>query len=123
VTLAENRFCVHFTGLLKSKRCDAGVDYETVKQPGKGHGVRIPCISKYEGTITCALRQFPTPEQEAKEEQAIAEYLSRLAKVMRGELRECLECGKPVDAYREVRPCVYAEPCGHRQWQGKAPKS
>ena len=54
--------------------------------------------------------------------KAIVAYLERLASVMRGESRECLVCNAPVESYREVRPCVYAEPCGHRQWQGRKPK-
>jgi hypothetical protein len=33
-----------------------------------------------------------------------------------------LQCGAPVERYVEVRPCVYAEPCRHRQPQGRAPK-
>lgn len=62
-----------------------------------------------------------TDIDEAK--QVVAEYLTKLAQVMRGELKECLTCGVAVERYREVRPCVYAEPCGHRQWQGRAPKA
>jgi hypothetical protein len=58
-----------------------------------------------------------------EDERAVLEYLEQLAKVMRGESRECLVCKAPVESYREVRPCVYAEPCGHRQWQGRKPKS
>lgn len=55
--------------------------------------------------------------------RAIVEYLEKLAKVMRGESRECLVCEATVESYREARPCVYAEPCGHRQWQGRKPKA
>jgi hypothetical protein len=57
-----------------------------------------------------------------EDEQAVVAYLEQLAKVMRGESRECLVCNATVESYREVRPCVYAEPCGHRQWQGRKPK-
>jgi hypothetical protein len=34
-----------------------------------------------------------------------------------------LVCEATVESYREARPCVYAEPCGHRQWQGRKPKA
>jgi hypothetical protein len=57
-----------------------------------------------------------------EEEQAVVVYLEQLARVMRGESHACLVCQAPVEVYREVRPCVYAEPCGHRQWQGRKPR-
>ena len=57
-----------------------------------------------------------------EDEGAVLAFLEQLDKVMRGESRECLICEALVEFYREVRPCVYAEPCGHRQWQGRKPK-
>lgn len=37
------------------------------------------------------------------------------------EARRCVVCGEPVESYDQVRRCVYADPCGHRQYQGRAP--
>lgn len=35
--------------------------------------------------------------------------------------RRCVVCEEPVESYDEVGRCVYADPCGHRQYQGRAP--
>jgi DNA-directed RNA polymerase subunit RPC12/RpoP len=32
---------------------------------------------------------------------------------------KCYHCGKPMKQ-TQVGRCVYADPCGHRLWQGKA---
>jgi hypothetical protein len=124
--------CIHYNGILggdildkkalAERRCNAGVLYADVKEPSVGRGTRFPCVDSQRGTITCSKRQYPTPEQLAEDEQQIQAYLERLAGVMRGDLKECLHCGTAVEQYREVRPCVYAEPCGHRQYQGRMPK-
>lgn len=53
---------------------------------------------------------------------AAAEYINKLASVMRGENRECLHCGVTVERYVRRHHCVYAEPCEHRQWNGNLPK-
>lgn len=36
--------------------------------------------------------------------------------------RQCVHCGTPVETYEKVGRCVYADPCGHRQWQGQVPR-
>ena len=36
--------------------------------------------------------------------------------------RVCLHCEEDVDEYLRVGGCVYAEPCGCRQYQGELPK-
>lgn len=125
--------CVHYNGLLggdimdkqglDARRCKAGVLYADVKEDGQGKGHRIPCVDSLRGAGTCPLHQYPTSEQLAERERQIAEHLARFAKVMNGDLKECLVCRAPVERFKEVRPCVYAEPCGHRQYQGKVPRS
>jgi hypothetical protein len=74
------------------------------------------------------------PRLDPEDEQAVVAYLKQLAEVLRGESHACLVCQAPVEVYREVGPrtleknavvrilCVYAEPCGHRQWQGRKRK-
>lgn len=125
--------CVHYTGILggdildrealAERRCTAGIRYADVKEPGDGHGIRFPCVDRMRGAGVCSLHQYPTAEQLAEEDKKLTAYMEKFASVMRGELKECLTCGAAVERYREVRPCVYAEPCGHRQWQGRAPKA
>lgn len=31
---------------------------------------------------------------------------------------QCVRCKESVENYEQVGRCVYASPCGHRQWQG-----
>ena len=62
-----------------------------------------------------------TTGQLAESEREITEHLALFAKVMRGEVKECLTCHVAVEHYTQIGPCVYAEPCSHRQWQGKVP--
>lgn len=31
----------------------------------------------------------------------------------------CPHCGSPITNKRQVRRCVYADPCGHRLYQGQ----
>jgi DNA-directed RNA polymerase subunit RPC12/RpoP len=52
----------------------------------------------------------PSPEQE----EAIAKFFENMLAHI------CNECGKPIDREKQVGRCVYAEPCGHRLFQGKA---
>lgn len=33
----------------------------------------------------------------------------------------CGICAEDVESYEQVGRCVYADPCGHRQGQGRAP--
>ena len=44
-----------------------------------------------------------------------------LAKILRGEADNCLHCEAPIETLEQVGDCVYAFPCGCRQYQGKVP--
>lgn len=33
----------------------------------------------------------------------------------------CVTCGDRINTYEQVGRCVYGDPCGHRQYQGKVP--
>jgi len=77
-TLAEQiaRVCTHYNGLCgpgmrddeKTRACDAGVVYLTVKStdPGRKGFDRYPCFREGEG-VPCEKRHFPTPEEVAAE--------------------------------------------------------
>jgi hypothetical protein len=55
--------------------------------------------------------------------EAVRVYLERLAALTRGERRQCLVCDAAVVRWSQVGRCVYALPCAHRQYQGKAPRA
>ena len=56
-----------------------------------------------------------TPEQNA----AAVEFLTNMLKQMRGENDTCLHCQTPITDMKQHGRCVYAYPCGCRQYQGK----
>jgi hypothetical protein len=125
--------CKHYTGILggdildkealAARRCAAGVVHTDVKEPGTGRGIRFPCVDSQCGTLTCPQHEYPSQAEIEAQEREIAAFVERMARVVAGELMECLHCGAAVERWREVRPCVYAEPCGHRQYQWRAPEA
>ncbi|HEY5869937.1 MAG TPA: hypothetical protein VI542_30955 [Candidatus Tectomicrobia bacterium] len=54
-----------------------------------------------------------TPQFEAEVEAFIMQMKARIAR------NECFQCGTPLTAKRQVGRCIYAEPCGCRQGQGR----
>lgn len=51
-----------------------------------------------------------------------ADFLRDFVAMLSGEATTCIRCGQPFDKLKQVGRCVYAEPCGCRQYQGKVPK-
>lgn len=111
--------CKHFTGY-QNIVCEAGVTYRTlVGGPNLGWLRRLPCLQT-EGQhdqATCDRFELPTAEEiaesKARSDAAVAETIRRL------EAGLCPHCGAKVEQERQVGPCVYAEPCGHRMYQGR----
>lgn len=115
--------CRHFNGIMND-RCEAGVEYKTVRVVPPQGMHQWPCIDP--GVGHCAKLEYKTPQELADEEKEIdamlAKMLGGLSKLMERTAPECLHCGKHVDALTQVGRCVYAEPCGCRQYQGTVPK-
>jgi len=108
--------CLHFRPLIH-KTCMAGVFYWT-------EGPQ-PCLLDYDtGKHICPHRCFPSEEvargmaetYERELDQAMADWHARR------NARQCVSCGRGYMRLHQVGPCVYAEPCGHRQWQGTITK-
>ena len=108
--------CRHFNGLDiggSDRSCDAGIPYSKVGRP-------LPCLPPSVGfeRLPCArfeARTMEDVEADERDTEAIIAQISERAK--RG---ECIHCGAKVEKRVQVGRCVYAEPCGHRQGQGKA---
>ena len=105
--------CRHFTGLFQAT-CQAGVAYWP-------EGPQ-PCLGAYDtGKHVCPHREFPTPAeaqilataQQAARAEAVQQMQARMT------AKQCLHCGHPYDTLRQVGHCVYASPCGHRQYHGQ----
>jgi len=108
--------CIYFTGIL-NQQCAAGVPYWPIGQQ--------PCLVEYDnGTHVCALRHLPTEaEAQARAEVRIQEIQASLDRMRhRVANQECLHCGQQWETRKQIGPCIYAYPCGHRQGQGRLPK-
>ena len=60
------RRCVHFTGLMTSKSCSAGVAYLTVHNKELPGTRGYPCFRENE-SVPCQHRRFPTDEEATTE--------------------------------------------------------
>lgn len=116
--------CKHFDGI-QNETCKAGVNYETVTEkalnPRTGIGIRLACYPGDQSCMSCDKYQGWQLEEalaeEARREVAIQAHLTKLATDI------CPHCDTPVEKKVQAGSCVYAEPCGHRLYQGKAPKT
>lgn len=108
-------WCRHYNGIGVSPYvCEAGVRYADVKVEAKTMHDRFPC---FEGSsASCEARSFYTAEEKAERRRESDEYIERFfADITAG---KCPHCGA-VMSKRQVGPCVYADPCGHRLYQGR----
>lgn len=109
--------CKHFTGI-QNEQCQCGIRYQSVMGQGG-----IPCVVMER--TNCDRREYPTQSEvdahNAKVRATAAMWMKRMAQLMSGESRECLECHEPITALEQVGRCVYARPCGCRQYQGTVP--
>lgn len=120
-------WCRHYNGTV-NKVCDAGVDYDTVKQTrGKGRGWDVPCTNT-------ALRHFcavfaPKTPEEIAEDKRLTEFIGKLNAFASGTSRVCPTCGAEVTGarlYAKSEPDIfslYTLPCNcrHGLWE-KAPE-
>lgn len=112
--------CKHFSGLPLIPRnpptCRAGVNYDTVKD-ASARPYRWACTDPG-CAVTCGKRELYTLEEATAKRQrargSVKEYLAKIA------ANVCPICQADVKRQKQVGPCVYAEPCGHRLFQGKA---
>lgn len=106
--------CVHFNGLINDS-CRAGVVYADLKDEAvRPYG--YPCFRDRPCSTVCDRAQFMTEaEARAEEERSYAELRRYFVAIGDG---RCPICDAPMQQ-RQVGPCVYANPCGHRLYQGR----
>lgn len=56
------------------------------------------------------------------QEQQIRAFIEALNNLCSGERDTCLHCNTLFSELKQVGRCVYAYPCGHRQYQGTLPE-
>lgn len=111
-------WCRHYNGIGNSNTCDAGVEYESIKDtsvvPYRWH-----CINA-DSAIQCVKLEEYTPEEIAEQKRKAAEFLARLVGFWDGG-DVCPQCGATVDDAQQVGRSVYVRPCGCRAGQGELP--
>lgn len=117
--MSSNDWCRHYAGMWEKKNCDAGVEYESIKDtsviPYRYHCIHV------DSAVPCALRAEYTPEEIEEAHRQIAAALTRFASFLDGESDECPHCGATIESAEKIGRCVYARPCGCRVMQGEVP--
>lgn len=112
-------WCVHFTGI-QNEACKVGIAYTDVRDSNVSP-YAWPCIQDSNAATTCDQCRYPTDDEADEHERNVSakinEWLGKL------ESNICPDCNAAVERERQVGRCVYAEPCGHRLFQGKARKT
>ena len=106
--------CRHFNGI-QHDTCEAGVSY---KQYLYENFPNFPCHPRVDGTESKVCPTFAyssETEIDAEEKEMYAAAAASLKAMFSG---KCPECGAKVEHKRQVGRCVYADPCGHRLYQG-----
>lgn len=52
----------------------------------------------------------------------VIDAIVAFAEMVSGKATHCLHCKQPIAHLEQVGRCVYARPCGCRQYQGRLPK-
>jgi len=114
--MTKREWCKHYNGFGLNSYCKAGVSYEMYKRYTV---VDLPpCLSEDSTMPLCSHAIYPTPEEVAAYESKLEAEIKRMMDCSNNWI--CRHCGSEVLNERQVGRCVYAEPCGHRLYQGKA---
>lgn len=119
-------YCRHYNigDNWRNTKCNAGVEYAKVRSPNHP-GNNSPCYNP-EIRHLCPLWQPETEEQLKALEAAnieMGKFIENFAAMLKGENKNCLHCGQAVEKLKKDGRCVYARPCGCRQYQGEVPES
>ncbi len=112
---SKNTWCRHYAGMHFRETCEAGVRFADVKGPDR---FNYPCFKNRCVGTSCPQQSFYTDEEAWAHildgRERVAKLLTDLAAGI------CPHCGARIDEERQVGECVYADPCGHRLYQGRA---
>ncbi len=112
----REKWCRHYNGAALHDECKAGVRYADFGVPFP----QQPCCGRHEDTVPCPSIAFYTTEEFTEQRKRLANRVAKLAGDL--EAGRCTVCHQPAKQ-RQVGPCVYGDPCGHRMFQGRAQKA
>lgn len=118
--MASDTFCRHYPsgGMGDNTHCKVGVDMYRVREGERPH--RCPCYDS-EVRHLCAKYEAYTAEEIRQDNEELAQTLKAMFGVMAGTSDTCPHCNAPIEQLRQSGKCVYAAPCGCRQYQGTVP--
>lgn len=116
---ATNYFCRHYRGMHMKVPCLAGLD--PAQYGDRARPATSPCYS-VERHNECPSFAGYTQAEIDEDNQFVARFLVKLAALTGGEGERCIHCDAPLEKLEQVGRCVYARPCGCRQYQGTLPK-
>lgn len=80
----------------------------------------LPCHT-VERHQDCASFEGYTQAEIDEDDRRVAEFIVKLGALTGGTGERCIHCDAPLESLEQVGRCVYARPCGCRQYQGKVP--
>lgn len=110
------RQCRHFNGI-QHGRCEAGIEYQSVIARSQPLDRRFPCLRANDEVSTCALVSPKTDEEIDAEVAEIEAVTLAFTDALVNDT--CPHCQTKITNKRQVGRCVYADPCGHRLYQGQ----
>lgn len=105
--------CRHFNGV-QHDACDAGVRYESVRDPEGRPYAALPCLDVGHGSASasrCLHISLLTQDEHAARHQKLEAEVNRVLSDLRA--GKCFVCGAPIEPSKIVGRCKYAA-CGHR---------
>ena len=113
--------CVWFAGLMAAT-CNKGVRYGDVSVTREDGRKSYPCVglggAGGPSIRTCPLATYPTADEVRDSDQRAAEYAREYLTKLASDI--CPICERKIERREQIGRCVYAAPCGHRLYQGRA---
>jgi hypothetical protein len=112
-------WCRHYHGI--GKVCEAGVDPQSVYVELTKRGERThyyPCFEEDGVAHACSHCSYLTPEERQAQRKESAAVWKKFVDDLNA--NRCPFCNAVIEQRKQVGRCVYAHPCGHRLYQGKA---
>lgn len=117
-SLAEQigNWCRHYTGLIND-RCEAGVFYENVRLSDRQGLNGYPCFKANGCADECPHASFLTEREVQNKVEHARQAIVKWATDLKSNI--CPHCGAKITKRLKVSRSIYADPCGHRLYQGR----
>lgn len=114
-------WCRHYRSMGDFTHCKIGIEMQSLRDTSVVPHA-FPCFTVGAEHL-CAKYEGYTAEEIAEEKRQIGEIFLKMNAVMSRESEDCPHCGRLIQSMDQVGRCVYARPCGCRQYQGRVSKA